>query len=70
MAVVLGLVELADAQCPNVAPPCICAPSVYEPVGIVCDNAGQFLSSLLAIRKDEVKCESCITMGLKGACKT
>lgn len=39
----------ASAQCPAIAAPCICAPSVYEPVGIVCDNAGSIQNVVRAI---------------------
>ncbi|KAI6181210.1 hypothetical protein M3Y98_00804200 [Aphelenchoides besseyi] len=37
------------AQCPQVQPPCHCAPSIYEPVAIVCENAGSLTNALQAI---------------------
>ncbi|KAL3084361.1 hypothetical protein niasHT_035187 [Heterodera trifolii] len=35
-------------QCPSLQPPCRCAPSVYEPVAIICENAGSLQDALRA----------------------
>lgn len=47
----LGLlfINYTQAQCPNLQPPCRCAPSIYEPVSIVCENAGSLANVLQAI---------------------
>ncbi|KAI6223573.1 Leucine-rich repeat domain containing protein [Aphelenchoides fujianensis] len=42
-------VSSASAQCPAVQAPCHCAPSIYEPVAIVCENAGSLTNALQAI---------------------
>lgn len=39
----------SKAQCPAVQSPCICTPSVFEPISIACDNAGSLGSVLAAI---------------------
>ncbi|VDD90641.1 unnamed protein product [Enterobius vermicularis] len=41
--------DVANAQCPPVQSPCRCAPSVYEPVAIVCENAGSLTNVITAI---------------------
>lgn len=38
----------ASAQCPQLQAPCRCAPSVYEPVAILCENAGSLQDALHA----------------------
>lgn len=52
----------AFSQCPQVQAPCHCAPSVYEPVAIVCENAGSLTNALQAIsnaRQMPVSLELC-----------
>uniref|UniRef100_A0AC35GTF6 Uncharacterized protein n=1 Tax=Panagrolaimus sp. PS1159 TaxID=55785 RepID=A0AC35GTF6_9BILA len=44
-----GFITFANAQCPNLQPPCRCAPSIYEPVAIICENAGSLSNALQAI---------------------
>lgn len=39
-----------DAQCPPVSGPCRCAPSIYEPVAIICENAGSLSNVMQAIQ--------------------
>uniref|UniRef100_A0A914WJ45 Leucine-rich repeat-containing protein 15 n=1 Tax=Plectus sambesii TaxID=2011161 RepID=A0A914WJ45_9BILA len=41
----------AQAQCPplDTGGPCRCAPSIYEPVAIVCENAGSLANALAAV---------------------
>lgn len=36
-------------QCPQVGSPCICTSSIYEPVSIICDNAGSLSNALRAL---------------------
>ena len=45
----MSLLALVSAQCPNLQPPCRCAPSIYEPVAIICENAGSLSNALQAI---------------------
>ncbi|PAV75629.1 hypothetical protein WR25_07966 [Diploscapter pachys] len=40
----------AFAQCPALTGPCKCAPSIYEPVAIICSNAGSFQNVIQAIQ--------------------
>ncbi|CAI5452254.1 unnamed protein product [Caenorhabditis angaria] len=52
-AILLALVVTISqviAQCPTVTGPCRCAPSVYEPVAIICQNAGSLSNALQAIQ--------------------
>lgn len=42
-------VSNVQAQCPPVQSPCRCAPSIYEPIAIVCENAGSLVNALQAI---------------------
>ncbi|CAB3398459.1 unnamed protein product [Caenorhabditis bovis] len=44
------LVAAVIAQCPTLSGPCRCAPSVYEPVAIICQNAGSLANALQAIQ--------------------
>ncbi|KAE9553632.1 hypothetical protein FO519_003177 [Halicephalobus sp. NKZ332] len=45
----LLFVGSTSAQCPPLQPPCRCAPSIYEPVAIICENAGSLANVLQAI---------------------
>uniref|UniRef100_A0A1I7X9P6 LRRNT domain-containing protein n=1 Tax=Heterorhabditis bacteriophora TaxID=37862 RepID=A0A1I7X9P6_HETBA len=38
------------AQCPALSAPCRCTPSIYEPVAIICENAGSLSNALQAIQ--------------------
>uniref|UniRef100_A0A0N5C0G2 LRRCT domain-containing protein n=1 Tax=Strongyloides papillosus TaxID=174720 RepID=A0A0N5C0G2_STREA len=40
-----------SAQCPNINSPCRCAPSIYEPVAIICENAGSLSNVINAIEQ-------------------
>lgn len=44
-----SFISFATAQCPTLQPPCRCAPSIYEPVAIICENAGSLSNALQAI---------------------
>lgn len=47
-------------QCPSLQPPCRCAPSIYEPVAIICENAGSLQNALQAAqaaKQQPVSCE-------------
>lgn len=37
------------AQCPQLDALCRCAPSIYEPIAIICENAGSLKDALRAI---------------------
>lgn len=39
----------SSAQCPPVQPPCRCAPSIHEPVALICENASTLPDILNAI---------------------
>ncbi|KAF8372895.1 lron-2, partial [Pristionchus pacificus] len=41
--------NLVTAQCPALSGPCRCAPSIFEPVAILCENAGSLSNALQAI---------------------
>lgn len=41
--------EYSVAQCPQLELPCRCAPSIYEPIAIICENAGSLNNALQAI---------------------
>ncbi|GMT24715.1 hypothetical protein PFISCL1PPCAC_16012, partial [Pristionchus fissidentatus] len=45
----LFLIPLASAQCPALSGPCRCAPSIFEPVAILCENAGSLTNVLQAL---------------------
>lgn len=45
-----GIFSLANGQCPQLQPPCRCAPSIYEPVAIICENAGSLANAIQAIQ--------------------
>lgn len=45
----IGLFSLVCGQCPSLQPPCRCAPSIYEPVAIICENAGSLANAIQAI---------------------
>lgn len=49
LALFACLSPLVRSQCPQVQQPCHCAPSIYEPVAIVCENAGSLSNALQAI---------------------
>lgn len=36
-------------QCPPLRPPCRCAPSIHEPIAIICENASSLSDTLAAI---------------------
>lgn len=38
------------AQCPQLESPCSCAPSIYEPISIICKKAGSLEIALDALR--------------------
>ena len=38
-----------NRQCPQLQPPCRCAPSIYEPIAIVCENGGSLDNVLKSI---------------------
>uniref|UniRef100_A0A0N5A498 LRRCT domain-containing protein n=1 Tax=Parastrongyloides trichosuri TaxID=131310 RepID=A0A0N5A498_PARTI len=40
-----------SAQCPAVSSPCRCAPSIYEPVAIICEKAGSLSNVINAIQQ-------------------
>ncbi|TKR62726.1 hypothetical protein L596_026647 [Steinernema carpocapsae] len=42
-------VALAHGQCPALSGPCRCAPSIFEPVAIICERAGSLQNALQAI---------------------
>ncbi|KAJ1356853.1 hypothetical protein KIN20_014692 [Parelaphostrongylus tenuis] len=46
----LTQLALVTAQCPVINAPCRCAPSINEPVAIVCENAGSLSNALQAIQ--------------------
>uniref|UniRef100_A0A7E4VVC1 LRRCT domain-containing protein n=1 Tax=Panagrellus redivivus TaxID=6233 RepID=A0A7E4VVC1_PANRE len=48
-AILLLALASVSAQCPNIQDPCRCAPSIYEPVAIICENAGSLARALQAI---------------------
>uniref|UniRef100_A0A915MNS8 Uncharacterized protein n=1 Tax=Meloidogyne javanica TaxID=6303 RepID=A0A915MNS8_MELJA len=37
-----------NAQCPTLQSPCRCAPSIYEPIAIICEKAGSLENALRA----------------------
>ncbi|VDM75917.1 unnamed protein product [Strongylus vulgaris] len=43
-------ISFVAAQCPAISGPCRCAPSIYEPVAIICENAGSLSNALQAIQ--------------------
>lgn len=51
LALILVAVVGVKAQCPplDAGGPCRCAPSIYEPVAIVCENAGSLANALAAV---------------------
>uniref|UniRef100_A0AC35U6Q5 LRRCT domain-containing protein n=1 Tax=Rhabditophanes sp. KR3021 TaxID=114890 RepID=A0AC35U6Q5_9BILA len=51
LGIVLCTLNSATAQCPRVNIPCRCAPSIYEPVAIICENAGSLQNVLNAIQE-------------------
>ncbi|ETN81359.1 leucine Rich repeat-containing domain protein [Necator americanus] len=46
----LASTTFVAAQCPAISGPCRCAPSIYEPVAIICENAGSLSNALQAIQ--------------------
>ncbi|KAK6057702.1 leucine Rich repeat-containing domain protein [Cooperia oncophora] len=50
LAALVSLTVNVNAQCPPVSGPCRCAPSIYEPVAIICENAGSLSNALQAIQ--------------------
>lgn len=46
---VLNKINCGNAQCPQLEPPCRCAPSIYEPIAIICENARSLTNALNAI---------------------
>lgn len=46
----LTFITFVAAQCPALSGPCRCAPSIYEPVAIICENAGSLSNALQAIQ--------------------
>ncbi|VDM63794.1 unnamed protein product [Angiostrongylus costaricensis] len=46
----LSRLVFVSAQCPVIRGPCRCAPSINEPVAIVCENAGSLSNALQAIQ--------------------
>ncbi|KAK0398840.1 hypothetical protein QR680_002775 [Steinernema hermaphroditum] len=44
------LPTVAIAQCPALQGPCRCAPSIYEPVAIICEQAGSLQNALNSIQ--------------------
>uniref|UniRef100_A0A1I7XYS5 Leucine-rich repeat-containing protein 15 n=1 Tax=Steinernema glaseri TaxID=37863 RepID=A0A1I7XYS5_9BILA len=44
------LPTLVFAQCPALQGPCRCAPSIYEPVAIICEQAGSLQNALNSIQ--------------------
>lgn len=51
LLLLLTIVTIVKSQCPPLQPPCTCAPSIYEPVAIVCENAGSLSNALAAIQQ-------------------
>jgi hypothetical protein len=49
LLIVIMIIVNCDAQCPPLSGPCRCAPSIYEPVAIVCENAGSLANALAAV---------------------
>ncbi|VDK49977.1 unnamed protein product [Anisakis simplex] len=43
------IVPVVQAQCPPLQAPCRCAPSIYEPVSIICENAASLSDIIQAI---------------------
>ncbi|EYB89147.1 hypothetical protein Y032_0235g3179 [Ancylostoma ceylanicum] len=50
LLVSLTSITFVAAQCPALSGPCRCAPSIYEPVAIICENAGSLSNALQAIQ--------------------
>ncbi|KJH44717.1 leucine Rich repeat-containing domain protein [Dictyocaulus viviparus] len=46
----LTWLSIVVAQCPTIHEPCRCTPSIYEPVAIVCENAGSLHNVLQSIQ--------------------
>uniref|UniRef100_A0A914ZI58 Uncharacterized protein n=1 Tax=Parascaris univalens TaxID=6257 RepID=A0A914ZI58_PARUN len=49
LVVLTAFVNPVEAQCPPLQSPCRCAPSIYEPVSILCENADDLPNVLQAI---------------------
>ncbi|CAD5220520.1 unnamed protein product [Bursaphelenchus okinawaensis] len=50
LLILLIFISKIKADCPPVQAPCHCAPSIYEPVAIICENAGSLGNALAAIQ--------------------
>ncbi|KAK0427033.1 hypothetical protein QR680_010031 [Steinernema hermaphroditum] len=48
LILIATFVALALGQCPALSGPCRCAPSIFEPVAIICENAGSLQNALQA----------------------
>jgi hypothetical protein len=48
---VVLFISSSYAQCPVLDQPCVCAPSIYEPISIVCSGAGSFDAARRAISR-------------------
>ncbi|VDN03949.1 unnamed protein product [Thelazia callipaeda] len=49
IAYFLSICQSLLSQCPPLQPPCRCAPSIHEPISIICENASTLSAILAAI---------------------